>query len=300
MHLRKVSWLGCMVVVTIAALSPIRAFPQDDSLSGIAKVQHVIVFMQENHSFDNYFGALPYAPHSPYHPGIFGCGPEDHNCVDGLSCLVDASGEPHCFNANLDSSGHLVFAFHDPRRCAVPDLNHSWFPTHQEANFQHPQLTLFDTKSDGFVRVNQATEQPNNLDDTMGFYTQNDIPFYYNLAENFAISDRYFSSVLGPTFPNRSYFMAATSFGHLTTSDTFPPPGGYKPITGTIFDLLEKNGITWNDYFQDAPQGAASARSEPLAWIRTSSRCRYFWLRLPALLECLLWRKLHSSIRTSG
>jgi phospholipase C len=83
----------------------------------------------------------------------------------------------------------------------------------------------------------------------MGFYTQDDIPFYYNLASQFAINDRYFASVLGPTFPNRAYLLAATSFGHLTTSDTFPPPGGYKPINGTILDLLEKNNVSWADYF---------------------------------------------------
>src|SRR5260370_38244295 len=63
--------------------------------------------------------------------------------------------------------------------------------------------------------------------------------------------------MLGPTFTNRAYFMAATSFGHLSTNDEFPPPGGYKPITGTIFDLLDKNGISRADYFQDAPQGAS-------------------------------------------
>src|SRR5207302_6651602 len=76
-------------------------------------------------------------------------------------------------------------------------------------------------------------------------------------AQKFAIDDRYFASLLGPTFPNRSYLMAATSFGHVTSADTFPPPGGYKPITGTIFDLLTQNGVSWADYFQDAPQGAS-------------------------------------------
>jgi len=53
------------------------------------------------------------------------------------------------------------------------------------------------------------------------------------------------------------YFMAGTSFGHLTTNDTFPPPGGYKLINGTIFDLLDQNQVTWLDYFQDAPQGGS-------------------------------------------
>ncbi len=111
------------------------------------------------------------------------------------------------------------------------------------------------------MRVNDITEQPDNgvegptEDQTMAFYNQDELPFYYNLASSFAISDRYFASVLGPTFPNRSYLTAATSFGHLTTSDTFPPPGGYKPVTGTIFDLLESQNVTWADYFQDAPQG---------------------------------------------
>jgi phospholipase C len=65
------------------------------------------------------------------------------------------------------------------------------------------------------------------------------------------------------TFPNRSYLMAATSFGHLTTSDTFPPPGGYKPITGTIFDQLDKYGITWGDYFEDAPQDGSFRTTDP-------------------------------------
>ena len=102
--------------------------------------------------------------------------------------------------------------------------------------------------NNGFVLVNDATEQIDSGaetptdDQTIGFYDQDDIPFYYDLAEKFVISDRHFSSVLGPTFPNRSYLMTATSFGHLTTNDTFPPAGstGYKPITGTIFDLLDR------------------------------------------------------------
>jgi len=229
----------------------------------VHKVKHVIVIMQENHSFDNYFGALAYAPGSPYRHDLNGCRKDDHDCVDGLTCKTDKAGNITCFNSNLDDDGSTVFSFHDNRRCAGPDLDHSWFQTHQEVNFLRPTETFRDPKSDGFVRVNDITEQHDNGvenptdDQTMGFYTQDDIPFYYDLAQKFALGDRYFAAVLGPTFPNRSYLLAATSFGHLTTSDTFPPPGGYKPITGTIFDLLDKNKITWADYFQDAPQGGS-------------------------------------------
>ena len=249
---------------------PKAAFAQDGG-QGLQKVNHIIVLMQENHSFDNYFGALSYTPGSPYHsPGRFsdddgsgGCSPSDHQCVDGLSCLKDGEGGLHCFNSNIDGDGHSVFAFHDSRRCVLPDLDHSWVGSHHEANFFHPNSSLGDPRNNGFVLVNDTTEQIDNgvesatEDQTMNFYNQDELPFYYDLAQKFAINDRYFASVMGPTFPNRSYLVAATSFGHVTTSDTFPPPGGYRPITGTIFDLLEKNQVTWADYFQDVPQGGA-------------------------------------------
>ena len=286
-EMRRISNLtlwGALLVIGPLGLA--RAWADGD----LAKVNHIIVVMQENHSFDNYFGALAYAPGSPYHrprresdrdADDGGCPKHDHRCVDGLSCAADKAGKLVCFNANRDADdGRLVLAFHDPRRCVAPDLDHSWIGTHQEANFRHPNRALEDPKNDGFVRVNDVTEQVDSggespvEDQTMNFYNQDEIPFYYDLAQNFAISDRFFSSVLGPTFPNRSYLLAATSFGHLTTSDSFPPPGsgGYKPITGTIFDQLERSGVSWADYFSDVPQGAASVRSAPPASIRTSYR----------------------------
>jgi phospholipase C len=227
------------------------------------KVKHIIIVMQENHSFDNYFGALAYAPGSPYHNGNGACKSNDHSCVDGLLCSVDSSGNLTCLNSNIDDDGHTVLAFHDTRRCVVPDLDHNWIGTHNEANFSNPNSTLQQTLSDGFVRQNDATEQHDSgvenatEDQTMNFYNQNEIPFYYDLAQKFAIDDSYFSSTLGPTFPNRSFFAAATAFGHLTTSEVFPSPGGYKPITGTIFDLLDQNQVSWADYFQDVPQGGS-------------------------------------------
>jgi hypothetical protein len=51
-------------------------------------------------------------------------------------------------------------------------------------------------------------------------------------------SFRFNIAILGPTFPNRAYLMAATSFGHLITSHIFPPTGGYKPVNGTIFEIF--------------------------------------------------------------
>ena len=138
-----------VVAAALSCLLPSLSFADGN----LQKVNHIIIVMQENHSFDNYFGALAYAPGGPYHTRFGGCRKEDHNCVDGLSCRVDAAGTLTCFNSNLDDNGSTVFAFHDSRRCALPDLDHSWLSTHRQANFVNPNATLTDT-------LNESTRIP--------------------------------------------------------------------------------------------------------------------------------------------
>src|SRR5215469_5230230 len=143
------------VLFLVAFLCPTETLAEGN----LQNVKHIIVIMQENHSFDDYFGALAYAPGSLYHSANGSCLPSDHNCVDGLSCTSDLSGNLTCSNSNLDDDGSTVLAFHDPSRCVSPDLDHSWLGTHHEANFLKPNSALQDSLSDGFVRVNDVTEQ---------------------------------------------------------------------------------------------------------------------------------------------
>ena len=235
----------------------------------INKVNHIVIVMQENHSFDNYFGVLPYVPGGAYHnagpPGNpRACPADDHLCVDGLRCHRDGPRGPLvCINKNRDDEGGFVKSFHEQTYCNGPDLDHGWVGTHFEANFMNPNDTLMSMPDDGFVLQNDLTEQIDmpailDPDDTMGYYDQDNLPFYYNLAQTFAIDDRYFCSVLGQTFPNRSYLLAATSFGHLTTSEIvvlpFTGTDPYVPGTGTLFDLLDAQHVVWRDYFSDFPQ----------------------------------------------
>ncbi len=251
------------------------------------RVGHVVILIQENHSFDNYLGALPYAPGGPYHPGP--CREDDHACVDGLRCTT-VDGRLTCRNANRDDDGSLVRAFHASTYCPGPDLRHDWPGSHQEANYFSPLLTRLASPNNGFVRVNDGVtsflpplvpdgqgqhppdagaETPSD-DATMSYYDGGDLPLYHGLARTFAISDRYFSSVIGPTFPNRSYALAATSFGHVTTAEIIPPlppavppPGGYRPLTGTILDLLDRAGVSWMNYFIDVPTTAMFRGLDP-------------------------------------
>src|SRR5579859_5049080 len=91
---------------------------------GLGKVNHIIILMQENHSFDNYFGVLAYAPGSPYHNGNGRCASTDHKCVDGLSCSP-GSGGLNCTNSNVEDDGSAVSAFKAASRCS-DDPDHSW------------------------------------------------------------------------------------------------------------------------------------------------------------------------------
>jgi phospholipase C len=79
----------------------------------------------------------------------------------------------------------------------------------------------------------------------MGYYTEADIPSYYDAAARFATSDRYFSPVLANTNPNRMYLFAATSFGNATPVN--PPTGGF--TQKTIFELLDQAGVSWRYYY---------------------------------------------------
>jgi phospholipase C len=258
--LRVVRFVAALIIAASVA-KPVLA---DGNLQ---HVQHIIIVMQENHSFDNYLGVLAYAPGSPYHAPNGTCAASDHTCVDSLSC-TSKNGVLTCTNSNNNSSGSAVAAYHALTRCTDPNPDHSWVGTHYEVNWQDPNSALQSPLMNGFVLQNELSAPGDTQ--TMSYYDQVDLPFYYNLAENFAISDRNFCSVLGPTFPNRSYLMAATSFGHLTTSDSVPPVVGYQPIHGTIFDLFDNNGVTWADYFQDLPQDASfrpydTTHNQPLA-----------------------------------
>jgi phospholipase C len=253
---RSILWFIFSASLAVAGCGNSSGFPPPPpGATGLQRVSHIIVVMQENRSFDNYLGALPYAPKSPYHAGP--CAANDNKCVDGLTCTVSASGTYSCSNSNPEADGSApVTAFHEPLFCVPTDLDHSWLGTHHEVNFADPNNALHGGM-DGFVSQNDLTfetDPPENPtdDDTMGFYNQADLPYYYKLAETFAMDDRYFSSLLGQTVPNRMYEFAATSFGHLVTSvsEAVPPAGGYQPIGGTIFDLLDKNNISWGEYLQ--------------------------------------------------
>jgi len=78
--------------------------------------------------------------------------------------------------------------------CPHPSPGHS---------YDQSRVAYDDGKMDGFLRAGSNDEY------AIGYYTQADIPFYSALAQNYLACDRYFASILGPTFPNRLFQWAA-------------------------------------------------------------------------------------------
>ena len=102
----------------------------------------------------------------------------------------------------------------------------SWHATH---------LQWADGKLDGFVTATQELIPDKDPTRAMGYWTERDLPFYYGLARTFPLADRWFSSCLGPTFPNRRFLISGTANGLI---DDLPMNMADYPAHGTIFDLL--------------------------------------------------------------
>lgn len=189
------------------------------------KVDTVVVVMMENRTFDHYFGSLSLHEGRP---------------VNGLSATFS--------NPRPDGSPVHVFPLND--RC-VEDPPHSW-----EASFRQ----VNDGKMDGFVREHWAAVGATHGDQVMGYYQRHQLPFYYALADEFVLCERWFCSVRGPTWPNRMYLHAAQSDGR--KNNDFPPPPGFRFTT--IYDVLNNAGIEWTYYYTDLPFLAlwASLRSQ--------------------------------------
>jgi phospholipase C len=175
----------------------------------IPKIKHIVVLMMENHSYDNHLGMLK------------------RSGADGFTLGPD--GKPTAQNPYSD--GRIQHAFHMPTTCQLSGQpSQTWTNSH---------IQLAGGKLNGFVESGSGPV-------SMGYWQQADLPFYYSLASTYPIADRYFCSVLGQTFPNRRYLLAATSLGMI--NDTVPNPFDY-PANGTIFDKLDRVGVSWADYY---------------------------------------------------
>jgi phospholipase C len=199
-------------------------------------IKHVVLLMQENRSFDHYFGTLP---------GVRGFGdPKALILPDGRSIFH----QPDAENPN----GYLL-PFHldsfTSAAQAIPSTSHAWSVQHQAWN---------GGKMDQWLPAHRAADGVNGPY-TMGYFKREDIPFHYALAEAFTVCDAYHCSVMGPTRPNRLYWMTGTMDaegreGGPVRDNRDMAPGSLR--WKTYPERLEEAGVSWKVY-QHASEGFA-------------------------------------------
>jgi phospholipase C len=185
---------------------------KDARLGKEIPIDTVIVLMMENRSFDHLLSRLP----------AFGQPDVD---------VATASA------TNNDSAGQPV-AFHHLDEDCFADTNHEWHGSHVQYN---------GGAMDGFV-ISNENHSGGGPDGSrgMGYYDERDVPFLYEIANTFAISDRYFASLLGPTFPNREFLYAGTSYGYTYNKILFDP-------MNSVMESLETKKVDWRVYSETLP-----------------------------------------------
>jgi phospholipase C len=178
-------------------------------------IDTLVIVMMENRSFDHYYGALRL---------------EEERAVDGLQADF----------ANPRSDGSRAAVFQLASRC-VDDPPHGWDSSRRQVN---------DGLNDGFVREHHARVGAAAGDEVMGYHNRAQLPVLYGLSDEFVLCDRWFSSVLGPTWPNRFYLHSAQANGR--RNNNFPETGaGFQ--WPTLYDRLAQAGIGWQYYYTDLP-----------------------------------------------
>jgi phospholipase C len=199
-------------------------------------VNHIIILAQENRSFDHYFGHLmQYWQKNGYPQATNG------TTLDGMPDTASNVGDPPAGGGPAPT----ITAFALNTMC-VENPSPSWNESHVDFNKNDSLSTVF--LGDGFARTAGFEGQINDVIGArvMGYYTGDNLNYYYFMASNFATSDRWFSPAMSRTQINRQYMLAATSQGHAYPIDPNHP--GPLLSAKTIAQELDEHGITWKDY----------------------------------------------------
>ena len=218
--------------------------------SNLAKIQHIVVVMLENRSFDNMLGLL-YADQGNVPP--LNLPALDPISFDGLlpPAISDAfwnpanadffstSGTvPNKVFASSGTTGTAPFTVPDPDPNELfPNFNFQIFGTQTPAENQQP--TMLGFLVDYLIA---AGNDVNTAKRIMQSYSPSQVPVLSQLAKNFAVCDRWFGSVPAQTWPNRGFVHTGTSRGQVTNS------GPFAYNTETIYEVLQKTGNTWGIY----------------------------------------------------
>jgi phospholipase C len=222
------------------------------SQASLGDIEHVVLLMQENRSFDHYFGTMP---------GVRGYADPD--------VLIQSNGRSVFYQPDPSNPDGYLLPYHlDSLTTAaqrIPSTSHAWSVQHSAWNGG-----LMNNWLPAHIAADGASVGPY----TMGYFEERDVPFQRALANAFTICDNYHCSVLGPTHPNRYMWMTGT----VDPEGQFGGPALDNNVTnGTYFwrtyaENLTDAGVSWKCYqgadnygtnvlefmkqYQDAPESS--------------------------------------------
>ncbi|MBI1190829.1 MAG: phospholipase C, phosphocholine-specific [Tepidisphaera sp.] len=211
--------------------------------------EHVVILMQENRSFDHCFGSLR---------GVRG--------FNDPRAMTLAGGNPVWAQTGPDHKAYTPFRLnlHGTRSTWMGSLPHSWTDQVDAAN---------GGKHDGWLAAKHSGNSAyRDMPLTMGYYTREDIPFYYALADAFTVCDQHFCSSLTGTTPNRLYLWSGTIRGDAdsphapaNTRNENVDYGRWANWT-TFPERLEDLGVSWKIY-QNEISLDSGLHGEEDAWL---------------------------------
>ncbi|MDA4129119.1 MAG: alkaline phosphatase family protein [Thaumarchaeota archaeon] len=216
--------------------------------AGSPPIKHLVFVVQENHSYDNYFGTYPGAngfpigltiPANPNKTGVLYVAPFHLNVSQPVDIVGDELPPGVSDPAQLAAAAPgnaTVTPFPFMNESITGDLSHAWSVAH---------LAYDNGKMDGFVQAEKSTL-------TMGYYDRSDIPNYWAYADHFVLDDQFFSSLLGPSFPNHLY-IASGSNGPTNFSANWVLNGGVINNPGSGF-TWQGVDLTWSTLAQQLSQ----------------------------------------------
>ena len=194
---------------------------------GFDAIEHVVVLMQENRSFDHYFGTMP---------GVRG--------FSDPEALRLSTGRSVFYQPDTENPDGYTLPFHLDTKTtsaqAIPSTSHAWQVQHQAWN---------NGRMDQWLPAHRAADGANGPY-CMSYYERADIPFQFALADAFTVCDNSFCSVLGPTWPNRLFWMTGTNDPNGTHGGPIianVTPNGYYTWT-TYAERLQAAGVSWKVY----------------------------------------------------
>lgn len=191
-------------------------------------IRHVVLLILENHSFDQ----------------MLGCFKAIYPALEGV--------DPHALHTNTDTDGRVCSQTETRERQML-----KWDPHHE---VEHVAVQLAAHNS-GFVRdfsTAYADSTVTARQFIMGYYPLDFLPALHALAREFTTCDHWFSSLPGPTWPNRFFALSGTSNGRVNMPDDGTHksdlPGYFQQTQDTLFDRLNEQAVHWKIYFHDIPQ----------------------------------------------